>query len=87
MHEGFKVTVLSVELATAGKWRRFQSGFTIESQLEASLPSQPRSPQQLVIDSHANALRHGRADAKRCIADLMRRRNETVAAASKEDQA
>ena len=25
----------------------------------------------LVFDTHVNALRHGRANAKRCIADLM----------------
>lgn len=83
--EGFKVTVLSAELATAGKCRRFQSGVTIGSHLEA--PAQTHSLKQLVFDTHVNALRYGRADAKRCIADLVRQRIDIVAATPEADQA
>lgn len=67
-HQGFQVTVLSVELASVGASKRFQAGFTVEAHSDA--PASHRTDDRLVFDTHSNALRYGRTEAKRQIATI-----------------
>ena len=60
----YRVTALSVELAT-DMFRQFQAAFTIEGHAEDSAGAM--QPRTRAFDTHVNALRFARADAKRFI--------------------
>ena len=67
MYQGYRVTAFSVELAS-DMFRQFQAAFTIEGHAEDAACS--TKPDAYVFDTHNNALRYARADAKRFIRAL-----------------
>ena len=64
IYRGYRVTALFVELAT-DMFKQVQAAFTIEGHAEDSACS--IEPQAHAFDTHNNALRYARADAKRFI--------------------
>jgi hypothetical protein len=65
MYEGYRVTALSIELASTAEPKRYQAGFTLEGNAGDSMPGLPAGHR--VFESHIKALRWARLEAKRFI--------------------
>ena len=69
MHQGYQVTALSMELATTGRAKHYQAGFTMTGHAGDLQLNQANEVK--VFDTHVRALRYARLDAKRFISALI----------------